>query len=331
MQPPTVSFTTALADPRGYERLDKLIAASYQDQLGAPSRSQLKQWIEAGRVRVNGSVVTKAGALVAHGAQVEISPPEPSPLHAVPFEFPLEILFEDDALVVLNKPPGISMHPGAGDRERTLVNALVAHWGGMPSGFADKHRPGIVHRLDKDTSGVVVVAKTPAALASLSTQFAHRTIERRYLALVLSTPRGKRTVGSAESGTVETRLGRHPRHRTMMAVVQEGGRLARTEWQVVERFGYGVLVQLRLGTGRTHQIRVHMEHIGSPVIGDQVYGDFSSLPAPLKRAADQCGRQALHAASLAFDHPVTGSRLSFSAPPPADVARLVEFFRSFKR
>jgi 23S rRNA pseudouridine1911/1915/1917 synthase len=190
-------------------------------------------------------------------------------------------------------------------------------------------RPGIVHRLDKDTTGVVVVAKSTPVHAALSKQFADRTTERSYRALVYTTPRAKRVVQLQDHGEIAKPIGRHPTQRTLMTI-SEKGKPAVTQWRVVERFAYGTVVECRLQTGRTHQIRVHMDSIGCPVIGDATYGDFSNLPSQLREAAERFGRQALHAATLAFRHPISGEQLSFSAELPADFQSLLEFFRLFR-
>jgi 23S rRNA pseudouridine1911/1915/1917 synthase len=298
---------------------------------GGPSRSQIKAWIERGGVTVSGRMVTKAGTLLSVGDVVEVMAPAAAPVGLPPLELPLDIVYEDTSLIVLNKPAGLTMHPGAGNREHTLVNALIAHFrgGAAPELFSTEAsgRPGIVHRLDRDTTGLVVVAKTTAALHALSRQFAARTVGRSYCALVLSTPRGLRAVNTADAGTIDRPIGRHPTKRTLMAIAAQGRR-AVTHWRALERFAYGTLLEARLETGRTHQIRVHLESIGCPVIGDQTYGDFSALPPSLRRAAERFGRQALHAQTLEFDHPVTRARLSFSGPPPSDFMALLEAFRT---
>lgn len=312
------------------ERLDKVLSQLLSQMEKAPTRSQIKATIERGEVRVNGHVVLKAGNLVKPGSNLSIRLPEQAPSEALPFEFPLHILHEDEELIVLDKPAGISMHPGAGNQSQTLVNALVAHFGSSrPELFREGVRPGIVHRLDKDTTGVVVVAKTAFSLARLSAQFAKRTVSRSYCALVFGTPRGARVIGKESQGRIETQIGRSPRDRKKFAVLETGGKPAITNWKVRERLGYGVLVDLVLGTGRTHQIRVHVTSLQSPIIGDKVYGDFSGLPSVLKEAADAFGRQALHAQSLAFVHPGDLKRYSFESPLPPDLLNLIEIFRAY--
>ena len=306
-------------------RLDKIVV----EHLAAPlmcSRSQVEKWIEGGMVSVDGNVVTKPALKVREGSCIEVRLAPESATHLKPLDFSLDILWEDSHLLVINKPAGISMHPGAGNDTHTIANAVVYHVGKKQLAVGESDRPGIVHRLDKDTTGVVVVAKSTPVHAALSSQFADRSVGRSYQALVYSTPRAVRTIQASDEGEVVAPIGRHPIHRKMMAIV-EHGRPATTGWRVLERFPHGTLVECALKTGRTHQIRVHMNSIGSPVIGDQVYGDFSNLPKPLFIATTFFGRQALHAATLSFTHPITKERLSFSAPLPQDFQDLVRVFR----
>jgi len=246
---------------------------------------------------------------------------------------PLNVVYEDDALIVVDKPAGLVVHPGAGNIDRTLVNALIAHCGTSLSGIGGVARPGIVHRLDKDTSGLLVVAKTDQAHRALSEQFAdhgrERELERGYLALVWGAP-------PRPHGTIDAPIGRHKTSRTKMAVVPvaRGGREAVTRYQVLATFGRGPepiasLLECRLETGRTHQVRVHLSSIGTPLIGDPVYGQgFKSklrkLPEPLQSKLASFNRQALHAASLAFVHPVIGTLLEFNSPLPDDFAMIVD-------
>ena len=309
------------------DRLDKLLLEELRTLPGweAYSRSQLKLLVDEGLVFVDGKPALKAGMIVSPGSLVVLSGRDLSRTSLVPAEIPLEILFEDDAIIVINKPFGLSMHPGAGRREGTLANALV---GKIRDSEGD--RPGIVHRLDKDTTGVVVVAKTQTALFHLGAQFAERSVRRVYTTLVLLTPRATREVGSHEKGEIETLIGRHPTQRIKMAVVDEGkiGKSALTRWSKIERFSYGALLEVILGTGRTHQIRVHMDYLKSPIIGDRLYGDFTPLPRILRDAASTFGRQALHAGFLEFSHPVSKKRISFSSPLPQDFANLVALFRA---
>jgi len=315
------------------ERLDKVLVARCgrsEDggQLGA-SRSQVERWIESGLVQVEDKVVTKPSFKVDPGSCITLDAPAVEPSHLQPFSFSLDVLFEDEHLLVINKPMGLSMHPGAGNTSTTLANAIVAHVGECQRVVGEPGRPGIVHRLDKDTTGVVVVAKSTPVHAALARQFADRTVGRSYRALVYTTPRASRVVQKSESGEVSAPIGRHSSDRKRMCV-SDHGRPSITRWRVFERFAYGTLLECTLKTGRTHQIRVHMESIGCPVVGDRVYGDFSNLPRALQDAATTFGRQALHAATLSFTHPVTGNRLAFSAPDPADLVCLLDTFRSYR-
>lgn len=281
-------------------RLDTFLAA----HLSAQSRSRLKQLIESGHVRLDGTPA-KPAAKVHRGQRVEITIPPRPPAVLVPQAMPLEVVYEDDDLLVINKPPGLTVHPGAGAPSGTLVNAIAARvpqvlrlGGGL--------RPGIVHRLDKDTSGLLVVAKTEAALRALQQQIAARAVRRTYLVLVHG-------VLAADAGTIVAPIGRHPRHRTRMAVTPRG-REAATRYRVLERMAAHTLVEADLITGRTHQIRVHFAHLGHPLVGDAAYGS---------RRPEGIARQALHAFRLRFRHPRTGEELTQEAPPPADFADAV--------
>lgn len=306
-------------------RLDRLVVERLSATLLC-SRTQVERWIEQGDVLVNGKVVVKPAFKVSSGSRIEVRASIERQTHLTPLEFPLEILFEDKHLLVINKPAGISMHPGAGNPEVTIANAVVHHVGKKQLKVGESDRPGIVHRLDKDTTGVVVVAKSTPVHAALSKQFAERSVTRSYTALVYSTPRAVRAIQTGDEGEVTAPIGRHPTNRRIMAIV-EHGRPATTQWKVLERFAHGTLIECRLKTGRTHQIRVHMNSINCPVIGDQSYGDFSNLPKSLKEASSDFGRQALHATTLAFTHPITHERLSFVAPLPHDLQSLVDLFR----
>lgn len=307
-------------------RLDRVLVGELGGALQC-SRSQVERWIEDGRVAINGKRVVKPSYKVEKGDEIEVSSVDEPTTELAPFAFELAIIYEDHDLIVVNKPAGLSMHPGAGNREKTLANAVVSHVGRQQLSVGESDRPGIVHRLDKDTTGVVVVAKSTPVHAALAKQFAERTIGRAYRALVFTTPKARRAIQRDDQGEISAPIGRHPTNRKMMAIV-EGGKPASTQWQVLERFSYGTLLECRLQTGRTHQIRVHMASVDSPVIGDKTYGDFSNLPHKLREAAEQFGRQALHASTLAFTHPKTGARLSFSAALPNDFERLLDLFRA---
>ena len=276
------------------ERLDRSLA----EALPAFSRARLQTLIRDGFVTVNGNTARPRDA-VRTGDTVEVREPEIEKIDAQPEAMQLDILFEDDDLLVVNKPAGLVVHPGAGQQTGTLVNALLAHCKNL-SGIGGKERPGIVHRLDKETSGVLVVAKNDAAHRDLSKQFAERTTGKTYLALVAGIPR-------KSSGTIEAPIARHPVHRKKMSVARRGGRSAKTEYRVVRSGSDRSLVECVIHTGRTHQIRVHLHHLGHPVLGDKLYGG--------KRAGD-FPRQMLHAWKLTFRHPRTGDSLNFTAPIP---------------
>ena len=313
-------------------RLDKALLERLSGLAEFPgiTRSHIKNWIEAGRVQVGGLEVRKAGAALKSGDRVALCVEPEGEAGLRPYALQLKILYEDPHLIVVDKPSGLSMHPGAGNRTETLANALIGHFEKSQLELMDAQRPGIVHRLDKDTTGVVVAAKTAAAHQALAEQFKRRAVERSYWALVFSTPRASRPVNLQSEGRIETQIGRHPRRRTEMAVCLEGGRRAVTRWRKIEELGYACLLELRLETGRTHQIRVHMSHIGCPVIGDPVYGNPSALPGSLADAARKFGRQALHARSLGFVHPASGERLCFASELPQDFAELMRRFRSYR-
>jgi 23S rRNA pseudouridine1911/1915/1917 synthase len=308
------------------ERLDRFLSAAAEAGGHTLSRTRLKALIEAGEVFLGEKVVTDPSRKVLAGATIELQPPPPeeSPLEGE--DIPLEIVYEDDALVVIDKPAGLVVHPAPGHLTGTLVQALIRHCGASLSGIGGVRRPGIVHRLDKDTSGLMVVAKTDAAHKGLAEAFADHgrtgSLEREYLALCWG-------VFDRPTGTVEAALGRHPHNREKMAVVSEAkGRFAITHWRVEKAFSAASLVACRLETGRTHQIRVHLAHLGHPLLGDSVYGagfktKASRLSDEAREALVALDRQALHAAVLGFDHPVTGEPLRFESAPPEDFQRLM--------
>ena len=280
------------------ERLDRFLAGA----LPAFSRSRLQTLIRDGFVTVNGEPARPRDRV--HRADViEMREPKIAKIEAQPEPMDLDILFEDDDLLVLNKPAGMVVHPGAGNQSGTLVNALLAHCKNL-SGIGGKERPGIVHRLDKETSGALVVAKNDAAHRDLSKQFADRKTGKTYLALVAGTPR-------KSFGTIDAPIARHPVHRQRMSVAQRAGRPAKTEYRVVRSSADRSLVECTIHSGRTHQIRVHLHHLGHPLLGDKVYAG--------KRAGN-FPRQMLHAWKLSFRHPRTVEPLSFTAPIPSDFA-----------
>jgi 23S rRNA pseudouridine1911/1915/1917 synthase len=330
MSVPSRQLRVTLVGPPG-ERLDKALAASVPEAL-ALSRSRLQALIEEGAVATDeGMVVDDPRARVAPGSELVISLPSPVPIAAAPEAIPLAIVFEDEHLIVIDKPAGLVVHPAPGAPSGTLVNALLHHAAGRLSGIGGRIRPGIVHRIDKDTSGLLVVAKTDAAHQGLQAQFKAHDLERRYLALVHghpdpAEPRLRHLAGiSWEAGGVlriEGRIGRHPGDRKRMAVLSEDGKPAVTRARLLERLPGAAFVECRLETGRTHQIRVHMSFAGHPLVGDPVYGRRRG-PGPLGAFP----RQALHAASLGFAHPVTGAAMRFEAPLPADIEALLADLR----
>jgi 23S rRNA pseudouridine1911/1915/1917 synthase len=283
-------------------RLDHFLAK----QLPEYSRSRLQQLIRSGFVRLNGGT-SRPRQIVRVGDKIDLTEPPPEKVDIRPEPIPLDVLFEDDDLIVINKPAGMTVHPGAGQHEHTLVNALLSHCAGL-SGIAGKERPGIVHRLDKETSGCLVVAKNDMAHRELSRQFATRTVEKIYLALVAGKLR-------KPAGVIDEKIGRHPVHRKRMQVSSVRGRTARTEYRVLRASDMASLIECRLHSGRTHQIRVHLHHLGHPVLGDKVY-------AP--RFAKDLSRQMLHAWKLGFRHPRTGQWKNFDAPLPADFASAIK-------
>ncbi|MEQ1616673.1 MAG: RluA family pseudouridine synthase [Hyphomicrobiaceae bacterium] len=319
---------TAVVGPdHAGQRLDRVLAAS----LSQFSRARLQGLIKAGAVRVGDAVVSDGSRKVREGEILEVQVPEAVAAEPEGEVIPLTIVFEDAHLLVIDKPAGLVVHPGSGNPTGTLVNALIAHCGDSLSGIGGVKRPGIVHRLDKDTSGLLVVAKTDAAHAGLSQQFAAHgldgRLQREYIALVWG-------AFDQPKGSIDAPVGRSATHRTRMAVVKPAfGRHAVTHYLVEQEFGgLASLMRLQLETGRTHQIRVHMAHAGHPLLGDLVYGaGFVTrrvkLAAVAATALDDLGRQALHAATLGFEHPVTGKKLHFASEPSADLARLIDALR----
>jgi 23S rRNA pseudouridine1911/1915/1917 synthase len=287
------------------ERLDRALAA-----LAGVARAQAQRWIEQARVRVNGAPA-RASQRLAAGDRVAADPPEALPSALAPEAIALTLLHQDDALVVLDKPAGLVVHPAPGHAAGTLVNALLHHVRDL-AGIGGVARPGIVHRLDRGTSGVMVVAKTDAAHAALSKQFHDHTIERVYIAFARGAP-------AQDEGRIERAIGRHPSDRKRMSIVTQRGRAAATRWRVLRRFpkSGAVKLEIRPETGRTHQIRVHLAAHGLPLLGDETYGQAAG--GAFARAL---GRPALHAAVLGFVHPTTGERLRFEAPLPGDLAAL---------
>ena len=307
------------------KRLDRFLISAIEDI----SRTYLQKLIREGGVTINDKVSKRPSYILRSGDQVCLKIPMPCPLDNIqPENIPLDILFEDSHLLVLNKPAGMLVHPASGVDSGTLVNALLAHCTDL-SGIGGVERPGIVHRLDKDTSGVLVVAKTDDAHRALSVQFEKHTTTRQYVAVVCGVP-------TEATGTIDAQIARSRRDRRRMTTVQNNGRHAVTHYQVLEIYDKFSLVQLTLETGRLHQIRVHLQHIGHPVAGDAIYSggqrainDADTLP--IKHALIHLKRQALHARTLQFEHPVTQETLMFSAPKPEDMHHLIDALRTSTR
>ena len=322
-----------VAGAEGGARLDRLLAL----RIASLSRTRLKTLILDGAVTVGGRTIRDPGHRVNAGDSISVKVPAPDEPEPAAESIPLNIVHEDDHLIVIDKPAGLVVHPAAGHPGGTLVNALIAHCGDSLSGIGGVKRPGIVHRLDKDTTGLMVAAKTDAAHQALAAQFADhgRTgpLQRGYYAFVWGAP-------DHPTGTINAPIDRHPHSRDKMAV-RRGGREAITHWAVAERYpgpggkALASLLECRLETGRTHQIRVHMAHIGHPLIGDRDYGrafltKANRLPEPLGGLVRAFPRQALHARLIAFRHPATGEMMRFEAPLPPDLAELVAGFRRWK-
>ena len=292
-------------------RLDRALA----DALPALSRERLKTLIRSGAVEAEGRPV-RDPAIKVHGKEsLRVAVPEARPPHNEPQDIPLKIVFEDEHLLVVDKPAGLVVHPAAGNLDGTLVNALLHHCGGSLSGIGGVARPGIVHRIDKDTSGLLIIAKTDVAHEGLARQFAAHSIDRRYRAIVSGVPK-------ASHGTVDAPLARSGTNRKKIAIVEGSrGKRAVTHWKRLDLLRDAALVECRLETGRTHQVRVHMASIGHPLVGDPVYGRAGKTHGKLLKEL-QFHRQALHAAELGFTHPVTKRRLLFSSPMPPDLQEL---------
>lgn len=302
-------------------RVDKLLA-----EATGLSRERVKALMADGAVTVGKTLATNPSAKLQAGAHFAIRLPEPEEPEAVPQDIPLDVVFEDEHLIAVNKPAGMVVHPAAGNRDGTLVNALLHHCRGQLSGINGVARPGIVHRIDKDTSGLLVVAKTDTAHEGLAAQFAEHSIHRRYLAVCAGHPK-------PAEGIIDARLGRSDRDRKKMAILHKDssrGKHAVTHYKVLQTMTDCALIECRLETGRTHQVRVHCQSIGHPLLGDPVYG---SDPKGLRPLLKELGfaRQALHAAELGFTHPVTGEGVHFTAGLPADMQELIDQTARFNR
>ena len=296
-------------------RLDRWISEAVERL----SRNRVQQLIAQGAVQVNGAVCAQKKVLVKGGDRIQINIPAATPYELIPEDIPLDILYEDDQLLMVNKPAGMVVHPAPGHTTGTLVHALLFHCGDQLTGVGGVQRPGIVHRLDKNTTGVMVVAKTERSLHSLQSQIQAKTARREYLGIVNGAPK-------ADQGSINRPIGRHPKHRKKMAILPEedGGRAAVTHWKTVERLGNYTLMQFQLETGRTHQIRVHSTYIGHPMVGDPDYGSRKSVSVKLPG-------QALHAFRLTLRHPVTQQLVVGEAPLPEKMTQLLEKLRSLRR
>ncbi|MBI5481096.1 MAG: RluA family pseudouridine synthase [Deltaproteobacteria bacterium] len=314
---PTRSFEFTVATDEEGARLDQFLAGKDLPH----SRSQIKRRIDSGEVRVNGVPARPARRLRA-GDRVAFTPPPPAAAALRPEAIPLQVLHEDAYLIVIDKPAGLVVHPAAGHAAGTLVNALLHRCADL-KGIGGEVRPGIVHRLDRDTSGVMVVAKDEPTLLDLQAQFKRHTLRRAYVALVDGSVAGA-------AGRFATLYGRHPRHRQRFTTRVTTGRPAVTNWRVLERLAGATLVEARLETGRTHQIRVHFREHGHPLVGDRVYG-HPSRDADVRAVAAALGRQALHARLLGFRHPATGAELDFETPVPADLQAAIDGLRALTR
>ena len=303
-------------------RLDKALTQLRPDT----SRSQLQQWMEAGYVLDSHGICTHPSRKVKEGECYWITPPEPLASELIPWQTDLDICYEDDDLLVINKPAGMVVHPAAGHQDKTLVHALLAHCGDSLSGIGGVLRPGIVHRLDKDTSGLMLVAKHDKAHQALAAQLADRSLSREYQALVWGVP-------LPPVGRIDVPIGRHPSQRKKMAV-REDGKEASTQYRVLTTLAEGACSHIRctLETGRTHQIRVHLTHRHHPLIGDPVYGNRrkapSSLPVNTREALHCFSRQALHAGQIGFIHPGSEEKMAFSSPLPEDMQELLDTLRA---
>ena len=303
------------------ERIDRLLSR----RLPTLSRARLKRLIEGGALALDGSPLRSPSAKPRAGQVIALEVPAARDPEPEAQDIPLEVVYEDEDLIVIDKPAGLVVHPAPGNPDRTLVNALIAYCGPSLKGVGGVRRPGIVHRLDKDTSGLMVAAKSDAAHQGLVAQFSGREIERRYACLVWGCPK-------PEEGEIEGNIGRSPRNRKKMAVLSHGGRPALTRYRTLASTADGAVSQLRcrLATGRTHQIRVHLSHRGHPLLGDPLYGRETAsrraaLPGPAQAALAALGRQALHAESLGFRHPLRPERLQFTSPLPRDLKDLTGF------
>jgi 23S rRNA pseudouridine1911/1915/1917 synthase len=329
--PPPHALTAIVTAERSGDRLDRFLAATFPEV----SRARFQALIAEGRVAVEGAPAQEARRKLKPGERITIDMPEATAPLPAPEAIELDVVYEDGAVIVINKPAGLVVHPAAGHDTGTLVNALIAHCGDSLSGIGGVRRPGIVHRLDKETSGLMVIAKTDRAHQALSAQFASHgrdgKLEREYLAVVWRVPERR-------NGSIDASLARSTANRQKIAVSKSAAaRSAITHYTIEKTFGdVAALLRCRLETGRTHQIRVHLSHIGHPLLGDPTYGkgfaaSKSTLPDAARDALANLNRQALHAAVLGFEHPVTGKKLRFQSHPPADLQRLIDSLLPLQR
>lgn len=319
---PSEPHTAHASERDDGQRVDRWLANCFPDF----SRARIQALIGAGHLKLDGQTIENPSYRVKCGMRADLEIPPAAPATPRAQDVPLNVVYEDADLIVIDKPAGLVVHPGAGNMDGTLVNALLAHCGDSLSGIGGVARPGIVHRIDKETSGLLVIAKNDAAHAGLSTQFADHSITRAYQAVVHGLP-------MPPLGTVNAPIGRDPRHRTRMAVTTKGSKHAITHYRMLEPLGARhALMECRLETGRTHQIRVHMRHIGHPLVGDPVYApgyQTPTIPDPANPDAPRpFDRQALHAGELGFVHPQTGADMRFDSPLPADMCALIARLRA---
>jgi 23S rRNA pseudouridine1911/1915/1917 synthase len=327
---------TILADSPSDDRADRRLHELFEEFEEIPllSRSQIQKLIDQGLIRVNGSPI-KPKDRIPEGASIELTVPAPTEISLEPEDLPLDILFEDAHLIVVNKAPGMTVHPAETQKSGTLVNALLHHIKDL-SGIGGKLRPGIVHRIDKDTSGAIVISKTDAAHAGLSKLFSTHTIERKYWALCFGSPRWE------EEFLFRSAIGRNPKDRKKMAVLPDGGRdsISRftllKSYQITGKNPFSSWIEAKLETGRTHQVRVHLNHLGHSLLGDPAYGTptdnqpkWRALPEPVRSAVKSLPGQALHARILGFQHPISGEHLRFEAPLFPDLQKLFDTLKSF--
>lgn len=307
-------------------RIDKYIV----NLIPSLSRSRIQNIIDKGNVFVNGNIVTNSSQKLKASQKISVTIPVAESATMVAKDIPLNIVYEDENFLVIDKQAGLTVHPGAGNYEDTMANALMAHCGDNLSGIGGKIRPGIVHRLDKDTSGLILAAKNDMAHQHLSEQISERTLERTYLAICWGVPKPLK-------GTIETNIGRSGNNRKKMSVIDEGGKHAVTNYEIKEILAGGIasLVECRLETGRTHQIRVHMTHIGHPLLGDKTYGavhqkKLRGLPPEIQEEINTLGRQALHSHKLGVENPANGTHMEFSSPLPDDLQKVLGLLKSIK-